>query len=597
MGAIKRLIVDKNKFFREMTLRICSSLDITVIMERVFNYLREHIPLNHLLLGIPETSPGVTRIVAAAGDNTIPYPQTLVTHKGFAQGGVQVNCKPFILSISSPDPFIRTLTSFLGRGEKVSSFLVPLWVESVMIGFLDVCSTGQNIYTEEHLELLELVAEPFAIVLANTLEYKAVQNERDRVIDDNHFLSRELYAQFDGEIIGANSGLRNVMDLVQQVAPQKTTVLIIGETGTGKELIANAVHTASPRRDGPFIKLNCGAITENLIDSELFGHEKGAFTGATTMKRGRFERADGGTLFLDEIGELPLQSQVRLLRVLQSRMISRVGGEKAIPVDVRIIAATNRDLKRMVAEGTFREDLWFRLNVLPINVPPLRRRREDIPALVRRFIAQKAKDLGIATPPAIAPEGMDRLVNYRWPGNVRELENQVERELICCRGECLRFDCVLAEERCRENASVVERPAGAALDTVATLHEKPDADSSAMDELIMQHICRLLAAARNKFNNPDEAKELLDAMIASLGAEQRDVQAVSEGAETAANPPLNLNEAMALHIRMVLEMTNGKISGPNGAAELLGINASTLAGRMKKLHVEYGKYKMSRATD
>ena len=258
---------------------------------------------------------------------------------------------------------------------------------------------------------------------------------RDTLIDDNRYLKKELLAQAGDEIVGGSSGLRNVMEMVRQIAPLNNTVLLMGETGTGKEVIANAIHFASPRKDGPFIKVNCGAIPVELIDSELFGHERGAFTGAIAEKRGRFERADGGTIFLDEIGELPPQAQVRLLRVLQNREIERVGGTKAISVDIRVIAATHRNLEGMVSENRFREDLWFRLNVFPIILPPLRQRKEDIPPLVRHFIAHKSREMGIAVPPGIAPGALDRLMNYSWPGNVRELEHAMEHAVVLAEGK------------------------------------------------------------------------------------------------------------------------------------------------------------------
>ena len=211
--------------------------------------------------------------------------------------------------------------------------------------------------------------------------------------------------------------------------------MLLGETGVGKEVVANAIHYTSSRRGGPFIKVNCGAIPDNLLDSELFGHERGAFTGAIAQKRGRFERADKGSIFLDEIGELPLQAQVRLLRVLQHKEIERVGGTKTIPVDVRIIAATHRNMEEMVRSGAFREDLWFRLDVFPITIPPLRRRKEDIPALVHHFIERKSKDLKIYPAPSVSAEEVERLKAYHWPGNIRELENLIERELIHKRGK------------------------------------------------------------------------------------------------------------------------------------------------------------------
>ncbi len=224
------------------------------------------------------------------------------------------------------------------------------------------------------------------------------------------------------------------MEMVRQVASLTSPVLLLGETGTGKEVIANTIHYSSLRKHGPFIKVNCGAIPDSLVDSELFGHEKGAFTGATARKRGRFERAHQGTIFLDEIGDLPLHAQSRLLRVLQSKEIERVGGSGPIAVDVRIISATHRHLEDMVNSGQFREDLWFRLNVFPITIPPLRQRQQDLPALVDHFIKRKSMELKYQSFPTVAPGAIDKLKSYHWPGNVRELENVVERALIQNRG-------------------------------------------------------------------------------------------------------------------------------------------------------------------
>jgi transcriptional regulator with GAF, ATPase, and Fis domain len=292
-------------------------------------------------------------------------------------------------------------------------------------------------------------------------------------------------------------------------------VLLLGETGTGKEVIANAIHYSSRRKDGPLIKVNCGAIPETLVDSELFGHEKGAFTGAVSQKRGRFERANKGTIFLDEIGELPAQAQVRLLRVLQTKEIERVGGTTSIPVDVRILSATNRNLEKMIASGRFREDLWFRLNVFPIMIPPLRQRREDIAALVHHFIDRKSKEMKLTERPALAPGALDRLMVYDWPGNVRELENLVERALIQQRNGVLSFETLSAPQ-------------------VPVSHE----------------VTR--DAGRNR-------------------------------------TVLSLDEINSQHIRQALETAGGKINGPGGAAQILGLHPNTLRSRMSKLGIPYGK--------
>ena len=266
----------------------------------------------------------------------------------------------------------------------------------------------------------------------NELQQLKIQLEAENI-----YLQQELQSdeQF-GEIIGQSDAIKYVLFKITQVAPTDTTVLVTGETGTGKELVARAIHGASSRKDRPLVKVNCGALSPTLIESELFGHEKGAFTGAVGRKPGRFELANGGTIFLDEIGDLPLELQVKLLRVIQENEFERLGGNKTLKVDVRIIAATNRNLKAEVDQGTFREDLWYRVNVYPITMPPLRQRREDIPLLVEHFANMYAKKFGknIAS---VSPRTMEELQSHSWPGNIRELANVIERAVIHTHGTAL----------------------------------------------------------------------------------------------------------------------------------------------------------------
>ncbi|MCP4579784.1 MAG: hypothetical protein GY846_26230 [Deltaproteobacteria bacterium] len=310
--------------------------------------------------------------------------------------------------------------------------------------------------------------------------------------DDNRYLTRELRHLVGDEIVGAEFGLKNVMDMVRQVAPRDNPVLLLGETGAGKEVIANAVHYSSSQKDGPFIKVNCGAIPEGLLDSELFGHEKGAFTGAVAQKRGRFERSHTGTIFLDEVGELPLQAQVRLLRVIQQKEIERVGGTKTIPVDIRIIAATHRNLEQLVEKGEFREDLWFRLNVFPIIIPPLRQRKSDIPELVGHFLKRKSRELNYHDIPPISPGAVDRLMDYPWKGNVRELENMVERALIQHSDGSLSFDRFIFSQ-------AAETPALSGT----------NGRILKLDEVDARHIHFVLETTHGKINGSGGAAELL----------------------------------------------------------------------------------------
>jgi two-component system response regulator HydG len=277
--------------------------------------------------------------------------------------------------------------------------------------------------------------------LTKPLDFEELKLAMERAMDhrklreENRLLRQTLGEQFDSKnIIGRSPSMIKLLETVAQVAPTEATVLITGESGTGKELIASAIHFNSLRKDGPFIKVNCAAITETLLESELFGHEKGAFTGAYRRKEGQFRLADGGTIFLDEISEMPLSMQVKLLRVLQEREFSRVGGEEIVKVDVRVVAATNKDLAREIEKGRFREDLYYRLNVVTLHVPPLRERQEDIPVLAQHFLTSFSEK-NRRNIKGFTPQAMDRMLRYRWPGNVRELMNAVERAVVLSRAE------------------------------------------------------------------------------------------------------------------------------------------------------------------
>jgi transcriptional regulator with GAF, ATPase, and Fis domain len=314
---------------------------------------------------------------------------------------------------------------------------------------------------------------------------------KDILLDDNRYLQQELHRQAGEEIIGANFGLKHVMGKVDQVASLATPVLLLGETGVGKEVIATAIHKMSKRKNGPLIKVNCGAIPDSLMDSELFGHEKGAFTGAVSQKRGRFERADGGTIFLDEIGELTPGAQIRLLRVLQDKEIERVGGTVSIPLNIRVIAATHRNLEDMLSDKTFREDLFFRLNVFPIVIPPLRDRRVDIPLLIQYFITKKSHEMGFAKIPVASQEFIERLLTYKWPGNVRELQNTIEHALIASKNKPIIFD----------NFDEVEYRSKA---------QGPTKAFQPLEQLLAQHIREALGITGGKVGGKKGAAKLLN---------------------------------------------------------------------------------------
>jgi formate hydrogenlyase transcriptional activator len=305
---------------------------------------------------------------------------------------------------------------------------LPLVSRDRVVGVLMLSRRSDQVFAPDDVVLLEQVARQVAIAVENTLEYEMATRDRDKETKQRLYLEEEIRAEF-GSIVGESPALRSALHLVSVVAPTDSSVLIQGETGTGKELIARAIHHLSGRRDRTFVKLNCAAIPLGLLESELFGHEKGAFTGAIAQKTGRFELAHKGTLFLDEVGDIPLELQAKLLRVLQEQEFERLGSNRTHKVDVRLVAATHRDLTAMVKQGTFREDLYYRLKVFPVHVPTLRQRTEDIPQLVRHFTELYARRMNKRID-AIPTETMDALVRYSWPGNIRELQNFIERAVI-----------------------------------------------------------------------------------------------------------------------------------------------------------------------
>ncbi len=317
---------------------------------------------------------------------------------------------------------------------------VPLFTRADAFGCLSVASRSPDAYSPEDIDVIGEVGVQVALAVENMLAFEKIEELKGQLEQENLYLREEIANEFNfHEIIGNDQSLKDKLPRVEQVAPTEATVLICGETGTGKELFARAIHNLSLRQDRPLVKVNCAAISAGLVESELFGHEKGAFTGALQQRIGRFELADGGTLFLDEVGELPADTQVKLLRVLQEGEFERVGGNQTISVDVRIIAATNRDLNAAVEAGDFRSDLYFRLNVFPIEVPSLRERKSDIPLLVDYLIDDLSKKLGKPLK-SISKQSVDRLIGYSWPGNIRELENVIERSAITSPGPVVEVD-------------------------------------------------------------------------------------------------------------------------------------------------------------
>ncbi len=487
--------INENDFFKEVTLRICGSLDLEKALWHCLLYVREIIPADELILTVYELGLGVLETVASATEeggrarsDKVPMPGPLRRELEEVLRYPRVRRSNDVFD----DPIMGRVAVNLGWPDS-SVIIARLIIEGQFVGSLIVRANGKGCYTEKHEKLWSLVNEPAAIALANSRQYLELLRLKELLADDNRYFQDELRRNLSDEIVGAHLGLKNVMDQIMKVAPLTSPILLLGETGTGKEVIANAIHNLSPRSSGPLIKVNCGAIPETLLDSELFGHEKGAFTGAFARKRGRFERANRGTIFLDEVAELPLPAQVRLLRVIQEKEIERIGGTGSIRVDIRVISATHRDLAKRVEEGLFREDLFYRLGVFPIYIPPLRDRKEDIPGLVEHFIREKSKEMGLVSLSKLGSGAIDRLMDYDWPGNVRELSNVVERALIQSGGKVLTFDDVPGHAK--ENFST------------AVPSEK---DNLALNVIERQHIRRVMEITGGRVEGENGAAKLLD---------------------------------------------------------------------------------------
>jgi formate hydrogenlyase transcriptional activator len=381
----------------------------------------------------------------------------------------------------------ETTKSFLAEGLR-SLCCVPLFRPNGPLGVLVVGSTRKNAFHPEDLTLLNQVAAQLAVAIENHRAVSEIEGLKHRLEVERKYLEGEIHSEgYFAEIVGDSPALKHVLDQVVTVAPTEATVLILGETGTGKELIARALHRLSRRKDGPFIKVNCAAIPTGLLESELFGHEKGAFTGAISQKIGRVELAHNGTLFLDEVGEIPLELQPKLLRVLQDQEFERLGSNRTIKVNLRLVAATNRDLAKGVADREFRSDLFYRLSVFPIRIPPLRERSEDIPLLVRYFVLKYAKRMGrnIETVPK---DTINALAEWPWPGNVRELENLMERSVILSEGNALQ---VPMSELKRESPAPVSPP------------------DHSLDNAEREHIIRVLRQTGGVLSGPDGAAHRL----------------------------------------------------------------------------------------
>jgi transcriptional regulator with GAF, ATPase, and Fis domain len=540
--------MDELSFFKELSLNISSSLEPAKAWSRTFRFLAQQFPID--AISVHNFKPQINSLrleFLVLPDRFLELDTLIPLLEDEVLGAGERESSGEIINIHRTGESVGTklvdgIASYLPSKVERSLLVIVLKAEEGVMGHLCLIGKTVDCFSYEHEQKLKLLQAPVSLALMNMYRHGQTEELKRRLDAERLQLAGEVSLLKNSSIIGAGSGLRETMQMVGQLAGKETPALLLGETGTGKELIADAIQRISSRKDNPYIKINCGAIPESLIDSELFGHQKGAFTGALSNKIGRFEQADGGTLFLDEIGELPLQAQVRLLRVLQSGTLERVGGEATLHVDVRIIAATNRPLERMLRNGSFRKDLFYRLNVFPINIPPLRERPEDIPLMIHHFIKEHTKRMKLSKNPHILIESMVKLNRYSWPGNVRELKNLVERGLTMNPDRDLDLSPFLPEEQ------------------ELLLFREPQGDS--LKELVRQQVAEALAGL-------------------NLETIHRDLATPAAESQT-------LDEMMSAHISTVLKQCNGKINGPGGAAEVLAINPNTLRKRMAKLGIPFG---------
>jgi transcriptional regulator with GAF, ATPase, and Fis domain len=522
--------MEENRSAIELELAVwreaCRHLDIEESIGRIEPIVAKTLPIAGLVVRRLDVARARIDTVAVAGD-LASAPPALIE---LSPSGLDEVTAFFENPRLRPALFDRAqplLVSFDLSGTEPNALIGPLTTERGPAGF--VLLLARTSFDEKALADAHALLEPIGVALANDERLHELARLREATEAENRALLTRLGRQSILEsIVGERGGLRQVMERVAQVADTDVPVLILGETGSGKEVIARAIHERSRRRNGPMVRVNCGAIPADLVDSELFGHEKGSFTGAIATRKGWFERADGGTLLLDEVGELPLAAQVRLLRILQEGALERVGGGRTIHVDVRIVAATHRDLHQMVDDGTFREDLWYRLSVFPMRLPSLRERPEDLPKLATHFAAKVGERLG-GTPLVPSASDLELLRAYPWPGNVRELAAVIERAAILGHAKKLEVSAALgAGARPQLPSTPPPRP-------VETAPAIPSTDSLVLEDVVRAHLER------------------------------------------------------------VLGRTNGRIEGPRGAAALLGINPHTLRARMRKLKLDWARFRSREA--
>ncbi|HEX5482197.1 MAG TPA: sigma 54-interacting transcriptional regulator [Terriglobia bacterium] len=506
LACIIRDITDRRRaedtLLLQVTNVLVSNLDIRELLSAIGASLGQILPHEYASLAFEDPASGGLRLLPLDS----PYEEFDPLHQGAKlpiegspEGWAFKAGKPLVLGNLEDDRFAHNITKRMLKGGLKSACFIPLIGRDHTLGTLNVARRPENAFTEKDVDLLIQVANQVSIALDNALAFRRIGELRDQLAQEKLYLQRKLQTEYSfEEIVGESPVLRRILKQVETVSPTDATVLILGETGTGKELIARAIHNLSPRRERIFVKFNCAAIPTGLLESELFGHEKGAFTGASAQRLGRLDLAHQGTLFLDEVGDIPLELQPKLLRALQEKEFERLGSTRTIPVDVRLIAATNRDLAKLVKSGEFRSDLYYRLKVFPILVPPLRERREDIPLLVRYFVQKHALRMNrrIET---IPPEVMGALVQWDWPGNVRELGNLLERAVILTRG------------------SILQVP----LSELRSAGEPEPLPAATLDSIEREHIVRVLRETHGVVGGPHGAATRLGLNRSTLNSRMR----------------------------------------------------------------------------
>jgi formate hydrogenlyase transcriptional activator len=510
---------DRLQVLLEVNNVLITSRELPELFRGIVATLERVIHHDYTSLALLDSQTGLLKIHALdfPGHQSLIKQEITISRDSSPSGQAIASGQPYLARGTEIDHYQNEVIRALRTAGVQTMCCVPLITHGQAFGTLNVASRRSDAFSPQDMELLQQVAAQIAIAVENVLAFKEIDVLKNKLTEEKLYLEEEIRSEFNfEEIVGESPSLKRALAQVELAAPAGTTVLLLGETGTGKELFARAIHNLSPRRQRTFVKVNCAAIPSGLLESELFGHERGAFTGAINQKIGRFELADRGTLFLDEVGDLPLELQPKLLRVLQEQEFERLGSNRTQRVDARVVAATNQDLAKLVAERAFRSDLYYRLNVFPIQIPALRERPEDIPLLVRYFVQKFSRQLnkGVEYIPA---DAMDALTHYSWPGNVRELENLIERAVLLSPGKELRVP--LSELKSATLPASGENPL-ASSNSFASI---PSSSSSitTLEEAERQHILRALKQTQWRIAGPKGAAALLGMKRTTLQARMR----------------------------------------------------------------------------